>query len=255
MKRTIILIVVSIILLSCSNKKNNQSGSAPVISAEEVTFVQTIYDENKPVLFHTKSEFEDYFSKIGKPEWINFLYGDNEDTCNIFISETNSYPVNLRYITGIDIVDYQKTLLPTLNLVEAIDIAESFLPNQPPPLKEEYTEYPYKTLSFKKTLENIYYLPDDGLSNKGNQIIYTSKFQSNENQPFSSTGQPGGVPYYTAIRITIGLQGISSLTIGGQQYEPPRLTKSYKLDVSIIGDQEILNHIIETGSCDQFIQN
>jgi hypothetical protein len=252
MNRCFFICLVILVLIGCNKTVNkNATTTDPIeskIESNEINvFKQVLYDDNFPEFYGaTKDDLINYFKEIGHIEWLHYEGSSNRDTSHFYVMEQRTVINYDRYLNSIDITDKQDHYFPSIDLEEAIIIAERFLPKITPPLKKNSVEFSF--IKYTKTLEEIYFLPGDDYLETDNEIIYTAKFTSDiTSKDFSS--------FHTAIKIHIKDGAIKNITIGGMQYSPPRLQKNYKLDHSIINDFNSLLSILNEGvDSKQFIE-
>ncbi len=249
MKKFYLLILCFIFILGCTPKgENNKSKKQTTDDIDLYSFRELLFDDNFPKLyFSNKDDFIEYFKKTGRPKWLQYPYSDNEAMSHFFIIEESQSLFYKKHIESISITDEQKEYFPNISLREGIKIAEQFLPTKLPPIREEYSIYPNKNIVFNCILEAIYFLPGEKSLGTVNEIIYTSKYESDVHEPVLPEGREGATPYYNAIRIIINEAGINTISIGGMQYSPPRLQESYKLNINVIDNYDDIKDIIKYG--------
>lgn len=250
MKRICLLIACLIAILGCTpSKDDSQINKNSMSEINPYSFEESLLDDTFPQLYASNKEnLIEYFTKIGRPEWLHYQYSDNEETSHYFIVEERQSIFYKKHIRSISITDRQDEYFSKLSLRESIEISEHFLPTTLPPIREDYSNYPHEKMVFHRTLENMYFLPGDESLGTVNEIIYTSKFKSDVHEPVLPEGREGAIPYYNAIRISIKDGGVDTISIGGMQYSPPRRQQSYKLNIETIDNYDVLLSIIEKGN-------
>jgi hypothetical protein len=238
--RIIFSLLIFVVLIGCNeNKKKLQNTNSP-------SFEDVLFDDNFPRMYMQKEDMAKYLATIGHSEWL-----ENDSTSqnyHFFPSEVRADMVLEKHINALSITDRQGEYFPKITLETAIHIAENFLPRITPPGNRKKPEYQRKAISaWTRTLENVYFIPEEPYLETNSKIIYTAKFSSDVKRPDSLTGQEDGTPYYTAIKIYIENGTIQAIVIGGMQYEPPRLQRTFLLKNSIINDYNALCSILANG--------
>jgi hypothetical protein len=233
--------------------RTQQSESIEAIDKSPKTarslFYSILIDANFPKMYEsTREDFIAYFDKIKHKNWLNYNYANNQETSHFYITENQAGIVYEKHIISISITDKQGEDFSAMTLFEAIELGERFLPSTLPPVKKNNTTKIPDRITLIKTLEKLYFIPGDDYLGTENEIIYTSKFLSNEQSRDFNT-------FSTAIRIIINNGRIQSITIGGMQYAPPRLQKTYSLKLEVITDYEsIIGILSDSIELERFIE-
>jgi hypothetical protein len=245
--KIIFSLLIFIILAGCNEKEKTSQ------NANTVSFEESLFDVNFPRMYMQKDDMAKYLAMIGHSEWLK--NDSTNQNYHFYPSEVRSDLVLEKHINALSISDTQGEYFPRITLETAIRIAENFLPGITPPGNGKKPDYQRKAITtWTRTLENIYFIPEEPYLGTNSKIIYTAKFLSDVKQPNSLNGREGGTPYYTAIGIYIENNTIQEIVIGGMQYSPPRLQRTFLLETSIINDYNALCSILTSGeSSEAFI--
>jgi hypothetical protein len=238
--KIILLLLIFVILIGCNkNEKTSQN-------TDTISFEEALFDNNFPKMYMQKDDLAKYLAMIGHSEWLK--NDSTNQNYHFFPSEIRAGLILDKHIDALSITDKQGEYFPQITLETAVRIAENFLPRVTPPGNGKKPEYQRKEITtWIRTLENVYFIPEDTFLETNSEIIYTAKFLSDIREPDSFTGQEGGTPYYTAINIYIENNTVQEIIIGGMQYTPPRLQKTFLLETSIINDYNALCSILTNG--------